>query len=95
MSRKALVFVSQIIISVFGAFYIVRHSVSYVGFGPPGPWWDHILTWLAALIMGMTDFHLKTVLLILLIAYSGMIFLVLHYVFMKPVRRRFLHRPML
>jgi hypothetical protein len=83
--RAVLIVLTQSFISIWVAFYVVSHSVSYVGFGPPGPWWTRVLKWPLHLVVGLVGLRLGMVML--LIMYSGIVFLVLQCGIVRPILR--------
>jgi hypothetical protein len=70
--------------SFVAAAYAVKAGIPYVGFGPL-PWWQSALTWPWSLALGLVgNAHPLAVMLALFTVYSGIAFLILRFLIVKP-----------
>ena len=87
--RAVVIVLVQISLSIWAALYVVFHSVTYLGLPPVGPvaWWRRILPWPFHLLLSLTGYNVNIAMLVLLVLYSGIVFLVLRYAIVKPILR--------
>ena len=75
---------AQVVMSFVAAAYAVKAGILYVGFAPL-PWWQSALRWpwsLALRLIGNT--HPLAMMLVLFTVYSGIAFLILRFLIVKP-----------
>jgi F0F1-type ATP synthase membrane subunit a len=75
---------AQVVMSFVAADYAVEAGIPFFGFGPL-PWWQAALRWpwsLALRLVGNT--HPLAIMLILFAVYSGIVFLILRFLIVKP-----------
>jgi hypothetical protein len=82
--RRVILVLVQVVMSFVAADYAVQAGIPYVGFAPL-PWWQAAFRcpWSLALrLVGNT--HPLAIMLILFAVYSGMAFLILRFLIVKP-----------